>query len=284
MTTRDRIVIAVVAAVAFLAAYWMLLLAPKRDEAKKIGTQVTAAQQTAADSRSQLAAAQLAKRSYAKNYAMVARLGQAVPTDDSVPSLVFQVDAAARASHVDFRAVKLTGSSTATPVATTPAATTTTPSTTSTTPSTTSTTPTTTTPASSSSTASATTAAPATQAATATLPPGAAVGPAGFPTMPFSLTFDGSFFHVAAFFHRLQKFVDAGGKTIKVGGRLLTLDGLSLSASRTGFPRVKAVVAATAYLIPAGEGLTTGSTTDGTTPASTTSTSPATPAAAAIVR
>lgn len=287
MTTRDRIVIGVIAAVAFLAAYWMLLLAPKRDEAKKIGTQVSAAKVTASTARSQLAAGERAKLSYGKNYAMIARLGQAVPTDDSVPSLVFQLDAAARASHVDFRAVKLTGAPTsaATPTPT-PATTTTTPSTTSTTPATTTTTPATTTTASgSASTTSATAAAPATQAATATLPPGAAVGPAGFPTMPFSLTFDGSFFHIAAFFHRLQRFVDAGGRAIRVGGRLLTLDGISLSASRTGFPRVKAVVAATAYLIPAGEGLTTGSTTDGTTAASgTPSSTSATPAAATLVR
>lgn len=292
MTTRDRTVLAVIVAVALLAAYWLLLLAPKRDEAKKVGAEVTQAQQTASTSRSGLAAARNAKRSYSRNYAMIARLGQAVPTDDNVPSLVFQVESAARATHVDFRAVKLTGStdaSAATAVAPTPPATTT-PAPTTTTPTTTTpttTTPTTTTPAGTSSASSTTTAsatAPATQAATATLPPGAAVGPAGFPTMPFSLTFDGSFFHIAAFFHRLQRFVDAGGHVIRVGGRLLTLDGVSLSASRKGFPRVKAVVAATAYLIPAGEGLTTATTTDGTTPASTTTGGTAAPAAAAVVR
>jgi hypothetical protein len=104
--------------------------------------------------------------------------------------------------------------------------------------------------------------------------------------MPFSLTFDGSFFHVAAFFHRLQRFVDAGGRSIRVGGRLLTLDGLSLTASRKGFPRVKAVVAATAYLIPPGEGLTNGATPSapGGTTAASTSSSTAAPAAATVVR
>ena len=42
------------------------------------------------------------------------------------------------------------------------------------------------------------TTAPATQAAAAALPPGATVGAAGFPTMPFTFTFEGSFFDHAS--------------------------------------------------------------------------------------
>ncbi|MDQ1700846.1 MAG: hypothetical protein QOF57_98, partial [Frankiaceae bacterium] len=40
MTSRDRIVVIVVGAVAALAAFWFMALAPKRDEAKAIRDKV----------------------------------------------------------------------------------------------------------------------------------------------------------------------------------------------------------------------------------------------------
>jgi hypothetical protein len=47
-------------------------------------------------------------------------------------------------------------------------------------------------------------AAPATQMASAALPPGAVVGSAGLPTMPFDLKFEGSFFHMSDFFGQVK--------------------------------------------------------------------------------
>lgn len=236
MTGRDRIVVMVIAAVALMAGYWFLLLAPKRQEAAALGAKLTTQTQRLQQAQSAIASGLVARRSYGENYASVARLGEAVPTDDNVPSLVYQVDAAARAAHVDFRAVKLSQSGSA--AATSSAA-----------------------PAASgAASASAKSSAPATQSATATLPPGASVGPAGFPTMPFSFTFDGSFFHMDDFLHRLDSFVRARNQHVSVGGRLLTVNGFSLGAGRRGFPFVKASVSATAYLLPADEGLTAGAT------------------------
>jgi hypothetical protein len=78
--------------------------------------------------------------------------------------------------------------------------------------------------------------------------------------MPFALTFDGSFFHMAGFLHRLERFVRAGGTTVRVDGRLLTIDGISLHPRPNGFPHVEASIKATAYLIPPGQGATGGST------------------------
>jgi len=51
MTTRDRIVIIVLSALAVVAAAWLLAVAPEREQAAKIGAQVSAA-------RSQLATAE----------------------------------------------------------------------------------------------------------------------------------------------------------------------------------------------------------------------------------
>jgi hypothetical protein len=250
VTTRDRSLIAVVVGVALLGLFWFMAIKPKRAEVAKTQSDIAAQTKTLAKATAQVQAGLQSRGAYGRAFSMVARLGQAVPADDSVPSLVYQLNSAATASGVDFRGVTLKPASSTAP--------------------------------SSSSSASS---APATQAATATLPPGAAVGPAGFPTMPFELTFDGSFFHMAGFLRRLDRFVAAGGKTVRIGGRLLTIEGIALSPGRTGFPQVKATVNATAYLVPAAEGAAAGATSSGPSSGSSASastssdTSSATPSA-----
>jgi hypothetical protein len=90
--------------------------------------------------------------------------------------------------------------------------------------------------------------------------------------MPFSFIFDGSFFDMERFFTGVQKFAALKGDSLSVRGRLLTVDSFSLTASSSGFPRVKATINATAYLVPQGEGLTAGATPQGpsaATPAAT---------------
>jgi hypothetical protein len=240
MTTRDRMVILVLIAAAAIAGFWFMVFEPKRAEANKLATELSAVRQKEATAQQDIAAGLAARSAYPHNYAVIARLGEAVPADDNGPSLVFQLDSAAKRAGVDFRSLKLVpgsgptpasapaaGGKTGAPAAATPAA---------------------------------ATPAAATQAASATLPPGASVGTAGFPTMPFKLGFDGSFFHMSDFFRRLDAFVDANSKRVAVSGRLLTINGLSLTASRHGFPAVKATVSANAYLVPADQGSTSGAT------------------------
>jgi hypothetical protein len=249
MTTRDRAVVIGVVLVAVLAAYWFLLLAPKRAHVHDLESQITTQQQHLASSLHRLRSGEAARRQYATNYATVARLGQAVPADDNLPSLVYQLDVAAGASKVDFRGVKLSPAGAAAATPTPPA--------------------------------SGSPSAPASQGAAATLPPGATVGPAGFPTMPFSLSFDGSFFHMANFLGQLERFVRTTPRTVRVGGRLLTVDGFALTASRAGFPRVKASISATAYLVAPSQGGTGGASPSGPgSPASGSSTASSPPPAA----
>ena len=124
-------------------------------------------------------------------------------------------------------------------------------------------------------------AAPAGATAGASLPPGATVGPAGFPVMPFSFAFKGSFFSLASFFQQLEGFVASSSEELNVTGRLLTLDSLNLEPDAEGFPKIKATVEATSYLVSPMQGLTAGATAQGpagsaATPATT---APATPAA-----
>jgi Tfp pilus assembly protein PilO len=95
------------------------------------------------------------------------------------------------------------------------------------------------------------------------LPPGATVGPAGFPVMPFSFAFTGSFFDLNTFFRKINALVSDKGSKLRVNGRLLTLEGLSLQPDTAGFPHIRATVNATSYLVSPLEGATGGATAQG---------------------
>jgi hypothetical protein len=98
---------------------------------------------------------------------------------------------------------------------------------------------------------------------TAGLPPGAAVGPAGFPAMPFNFTFSGQFFRLSDFFARLEHFVTVNNTQVDVTGRLMTVDAISLEPDQNGFPNIKATVDATSFLVSPQQGLTAGATAQG---------------------
>jgi hypothetical protein len=107
-------------------------------------------------------------------------------------------------------------------------------------------------------------------AATATqLPPGATVGPAGFPTMQFELQFRGRYFGMGDFLRRLHGFVSASNESLRVTGRLLTLDGVKLEPSTEGLSDISATVNTTTYLVSPLEGLTAGATATGPAAAGT---------------
>jgi Tfp pilus assembly protein PilO len=97
------------------------------------------------------------------------------------------------------------------------------------------------------------------------LPPGATVGPAGFPTMQFSLEFRGKYFGLGEFLRRLHGFVEESNDSLQVSGRLLTLDSVNLTPQTEGMSDIAATVTATTYLVSPLEGLTGGAT--GTGPA-----------------
>jgi hypothetical protein len=244
MTARDRAVVMVVVSLVLVVGSWLMVIQPKRDQASKLGDQVKSEQAQLDSARQLVAAGEAARAAYSRNYTAVARLGEAVPPDDNVPSLIYQLQGAASAARVDFRSLALN-------------------------------------PASG---GSAGASASASQAATAALPPGAAVGPAGFPTEPFTFSFRGNFFHLADFFKRLQAFVVATNKRVAVSGRLMTLNAISLGPAPQGFPAIQAAISATTYLVPASQGLLNGATpaapsaSTGVAASTTSSSVPASPA------
>jgi type II secretory pathway pseudopilin PulG len=106
MTRRDRIVIVIVAVVAAIAASWIMVVSPKRDQAAKLQTKVASAQQKLDSARTQLAQNAAASKQYASNYAALARLGEAVPASDDIPSLIIQLQDAADGARVDFQSLQ----------------------------------------------------------------------------------------------------------------------------------------------------------------------------------
>jgi hypothetical protein len=256
MTTRDRMVILIVLAVGSVVAAWMLVVSPKRQEAARLSTQITSVQSTLDTARSQVNAGQVARTAFAGQYAQLAKLGEAVPPDDNIPSLIYQVQSAAQAAHVSFRGLQLTaggGGAIATPSA------------------------------SSSSSAGAGSSRSALSASQ--LPPGAAVGPAGLPTEQFTFTLGGDFFRMANFFKRLESFVISRDNRLLISGRLMTINGINLSPGATGFPQITASISATTYIVPATQGPFGGATPSGPAAApqaqaSTPGSSTAAPAAA----
>lgn len=277
MKSTDRTILMVLGVVGMIAAFWFLLLAPKREEASSLSEEVTTLEATVADAEAAAEAGTQAKADFSTNYRKLVSLGKAVPKDADTSSLVVQLQTLSERSKVDFRSITLdeAGAAAAAP-APAPAPPPETPA-----PEGESTEPATTTPA-----AATTPGAVPTESSAALLPIGAAVGPAGLPVMPYSLEFQGGFFQVADFFGHLDAMVHTNNSGVNVDGRLLTIDGFSLTAGANGLPSLTATVQTSSYLTPADEGITAGATPEGPatseTPASAaTSETPAAPAVAA---
>jgi hypothetical protein len=224
MTGRDRIVIAVLAALAVLAAAWLLAVAPEREQAAKLSTQVSAARAALATAEGQVASARGAQTGYAKAYASLVSLGKAVPTGQEVPSLIYQLAQASNRKQVEFASITTGGGAGG--------------------------------PSASSSTAVAT-------------------AGAGFTQMPFTFVFNGGFFDLYHLFAQLNRFTlrtSSGG--LQVSGRLLTIQSVKLapvssSGEKGAGGRLSGTITATAYVLPATQGLTGGATAAspvGTTP------------------
>ena len=232
MTGRDRIVAMVVGVLAVLAAAWIIEVSPERQKASKLNGQVAAAQTQLSDAEGQLATARAAQAQYSAAYASIVNLGKAVPASQEVPSLIYQIAQAAGGKKVDFASI-VAGSAGA---------------------------------GGSSASASSASAAAAAAAASA----------AGFSQMPFTFVFNGTFFDLEHLFGELNRFTlrtTSGG--LRVSGRLLTIQGIKLSplaertlGAKSGPAELSGTITATAYVLPASQGLTGGATS--ASPASST--------------
>jgi Tfp pilus assembly protein PilO len=256
MSDRDRKILIAIVPVIVIVAYWFLLLAPKREEAatakKDAGEQhVRVTQARAVESQ-----ASSSKTSFAADYGEIVRLGKAIPSRVDMPSLLVQLDDAAKGTGIDFVSVQ-TGDRTAAPAATAAPPASTGPNAAGAPPA---------------QSGAGKAAQAAGNAANAAAPAGTAGGtsttaaPEGLESVPLDFEFTGSFFDLADFFHQMKRFVRVANDKVVVNGRLITIDSFSFDAGQT-FPNLKAAVHATVYLAPKSEGTTAGATPQGPAPA-----------------
>jgi len=228
VTTRDRLVLIGVMALALLAAVWLLLVSPERKTASKLSSEISTASAQLASAQGDQASAQAAQRRYSAAYSSVVSLGKAVPASEEVPSLMYQIAQATNARHVQFNSITTGGG------------------------------------------------ASGASAGSASSTVAAAAASAGFSQMPFTFVFGGSFDDLYRLFRQLNAATvrtSSGG--LQVSGRLLTLQGVKLEPAGTeGSSQLTGTITATAYVLPASQGLTAGATpTSPTTPGSATSAS-----------
>lgn len=275
ITDRDRKIIMLLIPIAVILGYWFLLLSPKREEASSIQDKLATAE-TARDTAQQKASSLAgAKRTFAADYATVIRLGKSIPASVDMPSLLVQLDRAARGTGIKFTDVKAGERTAVAPAATT-----------------------TPTPPSGGTGPTAAGAAPASSGAgqaaqgaagavsNANAGNAAAAGASGdgtaastsasLETIPLDFEFRGSFFDLADFFHRMKRFVRVANDKIVIRGRLMTINSFAFDSSQA-FPQITATVNATVYLAPKAEGVNAGASPQG--PAAATGSAPQTSSA-----
>jgi hypothetical protein len=263
MTERDKKILTLLIPIALIAAYWFLVLSPKKEESAAIQEQLSTAQSAQQEAESAAASVAGAKSNFAADYTTVVRLGKAIPSTVDMPSLLMQLDRAARGTDISFDRIQ-TGERQAAPA---PAA-------------------------SGGNSGGGAKSGPgqakeaaqnaANQASnTGTLNGGqpAAAGSTGatgasapgLESVGLDFTFHGTFFNLADFFHRMKRFVKVVNDDIVVRGRLMTIDTLKWTAEPEKWPFLTAEVHATVYLAPKAQGVSAGATPQGpgATPAPT---------------
>lgn len=225
MSGNNLAVVGLLAVAALGAAFWMLALSPKREEAAALEAEVTQLKSTLAQHEAEIVAGEEAREDFPVDYQKLVVLGKAVPGDDDVASLLVQLNRIADNAGAKFADLQLGGGGggggggeEAAPE-----------------------------------TAAPTEGATPTEAAAALLPLGATIGPAGLGVMPYTLTFDGNFFAIADFIKGLDSLVQTRNERVRVDGRLMTIDEFSLSSGDENSASLTANFTVTTYLTPPGE-------------------------------
>jgi hypothetical protein len=293
MTDRDRKVLIVLVPLIVLLAYWFLILTPKREEAATAAQALAVQEQRRDDAQLRAASLAGARTDFAADYAELVRLGKAVPTRVDMPTVLVQLEDAARGTDIKFRRITTAEREEAAPVAAAA------PGSDSGDPAAAGGTPAQSGPGAAGETAgNAVSAANGSSAAAdsglapgdtqtsqaasdGSLPvgggsaPGTVAAPGAaapvLDTVGLELEFSGNFLDLSDFFHRIKRYVELDGDDLAVRGRLLTVDGVSFKSEPDLFPKIVATLSATVYLAPQIQGATAGATPAGpaVTPAST---------------
>ena len=102
LTDRDRKIVMVLVPLVLILAYWFLLLWPKREESSKVGAKAPGRQEGRRELEATQARLEGSRNSFEADYAEMIRLGKAVPPTLDMPSLIIQLEEAARSTGIKF--------------------------------------------------------------------------------------------------------------------------------------------------------------------------------------
>ena len=284
MSRRDTYILTVIAALAVVAAFWFMALAPKREKLSALDEDVATAQQSLDQAKQEKVKFAQDQVAFPRLYASLGRLGKAVPADEDVPSLLVQLNHAAAKADVNFHSVELKmdlaekieqaaaeSSASASAGAGAPGA-----------------------PAGEGAQATPPAGGEAAPAGGEAAPAGGEAAPAGgatgaagsgatasagasagapaatptsdpgtpspaaaaFKAVPFEYKFRGDFYDLEDLIHNVTRLVERRNQELAITGRLITIQGFSMK-------RGKITVLATTYMLPADQGLLAGASPQG---------------------
>jgi Type II secretion system (T2SS), protein M len=105
VTSRDRLVVMVIAVLVLLGGAWLVVVSPERSKASKLQEEVNTATSQLTGAQGQLANATAAQARYSSAYATIVSLGKAVPPGREQPSLLYELAQASNQRHVDLSSV-----------------------------------------------------------------------------------------------------------------------------------------------------------------------------------
>ena len=117
---RDRIVLAVVAVLAVLGAFYLVALKPERQQASALQAQITTQQQALTAAQQSYNVGRAARASLKTDGPEWAALKLAVPQQSDIPALLRTLEKNAKSVHVSMQAISLSGASGSTPAASGP--------------------------------------------------------------------------------------------------------------------------------------------------------------------
>ena len=278
ITDRDKKIITFLIPILLIGAFFYFVLAPKRHEASKVQEELTQAETQRDSAEGQVTQLNSAKNSFASDYQTVISLGKSIPSTVDMPSLMVQLDSAAKGTGISFDDVHLGDrqtSGTSAPASTPPGG--------GSNPAAPGSAPASGGPggaaqnagqavssANAKNQANASTQASTGGTGNSTTGPTAS-GVQGLDSISLDFTFTGQFQNLADFFHRMKRFVQVANGQVQVHGRLMTIDSFQFTSGET-FPKLSVAVKATVYLAPKAEGIAAGATPQG--PAGTSSATP----------
>ena len=113
LSKRDRIVVAVLAAVAALGAFYMLALKPERQQISALDAKIATQRQAITSARESYVLGRAAQAALKTDGREWAALKLAVPEQSDIPALLRTLERNAKAAHVGMQSLSLAGGSSA---------------------------------------------------------------------------------------------------------------------------------------------------------------------------